>query len=923
VDGVVAQLVERLVRNEKVRSSSLLGSTKVQSSSFSQTVSSQNLRFAFYFGWLTFLQEQVQGRAMPTTYNGIGTHYYGKKNVDDRQGVCQFCRCQVKLSSYDTRLWFVIIFIPVIPLGKKRIIDYCSSCTRHYMMELDKWEAAKQLEVSGAMERFRSTPTPEVAIEAHQQLLKFHQYGPAETFRQTMREKFSDNAKVHLHLALCLEHLGQMREAEQAFARALELRPDMPEAKVGVAEGHIRAGRLVEARKLLAFLENPGSEQLYSLGPLEDLANAHQAAGSHREALELFQILLRALPKVAEHDGFRKRVKASEKALGNKESILPKGKFNWRKFFQPQSGATPEGSGVTWRGLAIFAGIVALLLIGALGANEHTRQNRTLHVVSALPADITVQIDDLPPLTVRNGVRELVIPEGKHRARITGAVNEELDFELKAKYFDRWFSDPVWVLNPGRSAVLVFETAIYSQNPPPSTFSFHFGETLHWFPDVSHPFKPLPDSLHMKSSETRTLTQVDVLRVSPASLFGHLISQRKQAEALKLAEIRLRYWPDDGEMLGDYVDLCREQKQKERMEKFLAQGLEYRPVVINWHRQYQNLDDSPARERELVKVYDGMLAKEPGNSALLYLRGRLATDRQETRKWFERAREADGKNPYPLYALGYEYVSRGDWQLARPLYAKAVELDPKNEDFKRVFFECRMAEGEYAELEAESRKQMSSSQPDYRVVHSLLEVLSAQGRRSEAEQVLADFVKLVQPKSPEAAVSLNAALSQFLLYAQADFAGLEKLAAENKAVVGKNAAFYALMEQGKLAEAVKLHPLDEPEVDALHLMTVSLAWQHAGDLAEASRWRARAVEILKSGGHDDQATAEVLESKVPPQLETVKELVMPASGKAILLAVLGTLHPNAKAEYFTLARRLNVTRTYPYHLVARTVAGPQ
>ena len=34
VVGVLAQLVERLVRNEKVRSSSLLGSTKIKSALF-------------------------------------------------------------------------------------------------------------------------------------------------------------------------------------------------------------------------------------------------------------------------------------------------------------------------------------------------------------------------------------------------------------------------------------------------------------------------------------------------------------------------------------------------------------------------------------------------------------------------------------------------------------------------------------------------------------------------------------------------------------------------------------------------------------------------------------------------------------------------------------------------------------------------
>ena len=82
---------------------------------------------------------------MPTTYNGIGTHYYGKKNATSRQGQCKHCSRTTRLDSHDTRLWFVVIFVPVIPLGKKRIMDMCSICKWHYAMPLGKWEEMQQL----------------------------------------------------------------------------------------------------------------------------------------------------------------------------------------------------------------------------------------------------------------------------------------------------------------------------------------------------------------------------------------------------------------------------------------------------------------------------------------------------------------------------------------------------------------------------------------------------------------------------------------------------------------------------------------------------------------------------------------------------------------------------------------------------------
>src|SRR5437660_5436421 len=166
---------------------------------------------------------------MPTTYNGIGTHYYGKRNVQTRPATCPHCQRTVNLISYDTRLWFVVFFIPVIPIGRKRIIDRCTACSRHYVMDADKWETAKQLETSGALEKFRSNPTPEAAIEAHRQFLNFQQIAEAAELQKTMSEKFADNARVQAYLAAALTHLGKLSEAGPFFARALALRPDLPE----------------------------------------------------------------------------------------------------------------------------------------------------------------------------------------------------------------------------------------------------------------------------------------------------------------------------------------------------------------------------------------------------------------------------------------------------------------------------------------------------------------------------------------------------------------------------------------------------------------------------------------------------------------------------------------------------------------------
>src|SRR4051812_40915606 len=172
---------------------------------------------------------------MPTTVNGIGTHYYGKKNRVERTAPCRSCHRVGVLTSYDTRLWFVIAFIPVIPLGRKRIIDECPACTRHMVADAAAYEQARQLQTSGSMERYRREPTPEVALEAHGQLLAFHEHEQAAEFRESVLGRFPEHAALRSGLASQLEQAASYEEAAALHDAALELEPDLPEARVGVA----------------------------------------------------------------------------------------------------------------------------------------------------------------------------------------------------------------------------------------------------------------------------------------------------------------------------------------------------------------------------------------------------------------------------------------------------------------------------------------------------------------------------------------------------------------------------------------------------------------------------------------------------------------------------------------------------------------
>jgi hypothetical protein len=597
-------------------------------------------------------------------------------------------------------------------------------------------------------------------------------------------------------------------------------------------------------------------------------------------------------------------------------SILPKRQFRWRRLFGRDGTDGPAGNPrLTWRSLAVAGVIGALIAGGMLIANEYTRRHRTLYIVNASPVSATVEVRGVGTVKTFGNLTEFMLPEGRHHARITGPVQQEVDFDVRSGYFDRWGSHPLWVLNIGGSAVLMFAESVYSRNPRAGSVSFHFGQNFENFPTVTHPFRALPDSLTMKENEERVLTHLEVFEGNLAQVFDHLQRQGQTAEALRFAEWRLRQNPDDAEMLCLYVPAAENAGQVERVENFLRPGLTNRPVVVEWHRAYQELRKDRNRTKQLAGAYDAMLRSEPTNSALLYLRGRVASEHAEGRRWFQRAREADPATPYPLYALGYEQAATGDWEGARTLLADAVKLgtNVNVRGLNNMLRLARLALGEFLDLEQELRQDLKREPLNFFATVQLCDVLLAQGITNEAQLLVSAFERAAARRLGEGAPAINQALRQQFLYAMGDFAALEKLASNDRSPGGREALFYALLAQGRVAEAVKVAA--PGTLDSTDLLMVMAAWRHAGQSEEADRWQERALDALEKGGDDGARAAALLRRGTPPTSAELGEIVLSIDAKAVLLAALAQKHPAERPALVAAARRLNVSLESPYHFI--------
>ena len=199
--------------------------------------------------------------------------------------------------------------------------------------------------------------------------------------------------------------------------------------------------------------------------------------------MQIAAVLLREHPGLVDNYTFRAFVKRSEKALGRFESILPERGFSLSGLFRS------EGSPYApWQRKLAIGSLVAVLLLGGLAINnEFIRRHRTLHVLNATGQTAQVQVDGDPAVAV-SGMGRLTVAEGPHVVKVTGPVNETHKVFLQSEYFDRWFSNPVWVLNLGGEAVLEDIRHVYSAKGTPSQRRHVVGETFYHRPHVDYVF---------------------------------------------------------------------------------------------------------------------------------------------------------------------------------------------------------------------------------------------------------------------------------------------------------------------------------------------------------------------------------------------------------------------------------------------------
>ena len=824
---------------------------------------------------------------MPHVINGVGTWYYGKRNVHRLRDVCAQCGAAGDLEAYDTTLYFVVVFVPLLPLARKRVMDSCPACGAHRVMPLKVWEEAKSEGLTGALDRLLAAPGEREAV--------LGALGTAATFQNAALLAVAADALATHHPgdAGLLATLGDVNgyfarhdAAAAAYIESLKAE-DNPLVSERLGLTLLRLGNPAAAAGCFEHVLS-GSDG-GKLWMAYQLAVAYQAKGLHPEALAWLDRVTAAYPAVADNKDWRRLRQKSERDRGRGR---PVGKS---PLLEGSRAGLSEGSWLKW----LFPRLILPLLLLALAGGHTWRslslaQARPMYLLSGATRPYTVVVNGVPHTLAPGVPKPVVLPEGTlTMAPAPGAAwPEPVEVTVRSSFWARPYDNTRVVLNPDRLAVLVRETTIYAVNPqpgPPDTYLL--GQPVYEVSGVSHLFEPVPAQVQAKRHETVTRTRLGVVPVaSPdARIDAVTYAAVTPAERLDYGVRWLAADPADPSALAWFARA----NPPADVAAALKPRLGDRPLRADWHALYQSAVDQLGGDTAGLRVeYAELADRLDRDPDALYLQARLSR-RGEALELLTEAVESGRPAERAHAELGHRKLREGDFKAAAAEFDKAPSL-ARHPLFQAAARDALLAAGRHRDLVAQLAL-------DPRSHFERARIYELAGDPAGADSAAgAFFAQLALPPADFALrKTLQSALTASRAAARGDRAGYLAAAAPDAASVAD-----AVLRGGPVAA-----PPDATAADhGLALLATPPA--DARHAAAKSAY----LEALESGGPDEKYLKLHLELGTEEIVTTLREAYLEPREKRVHAAAATLWYPARKPQLDALAR------TYDYHRDATSLA---
>ena len=850
---------------------------------------------------------------MPETVNGCGTWYYGKKNLQQYQGVCRSCGAVTTLSSYDTRLYVVVVFIPVIPLRRKRIIEQCAACTRHGVMPLDNWRRAEKRS-SDAIAAYRASPQDrELAKEALGACAGYRNLPAFMDLAPDVERHLSRDGEALRMTAAAYDGFGRAEDAERVLRAALAAQ-DEDETREMLADCLLRQGRPHDAQPLLSHVVEQGIPD--RVESLYQLAQGFQIKGDHAKALEVFQQCETVNPHIAQDDTFVRLRDESARRLGTHVPV------------QPGKVVSRAKRAAGFRKAARVAPVVLALALVAYGALCYVQgRRRAVYLVNGLYRPYEVRVNGQTHKLYPRAAKEVRVAEGEVTVEMVDppVPMPAETATVRTSFLTRPFSGATFVINPDRAAV-VQKTRMYYQSersgsaPRPPEYEFAAGGLLHRFDGVDYPFEQFPDTIKLDSnSRSVARSGLTLPEEEPLTIAATVAALTEQLGPGPVREVVTRHALLEPERSEYLAALKLTMKPEERAE-FLRAGLGRRPTQVHWHRAYQDALTSVGEDERAEREYAAMLIREPGDKELLYLAGRATIDIDQAVALHRRATEGPSASPYAHFALCGYHLAAGEFRDAAAHADKALHMLPGEAPVRWYCRQALLADGQYDRVIAMLDEDQAGPVPlavAAAAEEVALRTALSRGPRGDAADHRAQVDRTVQfiatrltDYAPAVLELHKRRFEAMRAYCSGDAAAFVKLVAEEPDPADQ---FPAHLTAGDVAAAAACIEKSDPEAE--HHLLVYLAAKRTRNDGTAEAHLKAAIDLLAKGDYELRQFGKALAGAPPLPLDQMLRLRSTPREKVVLLAALGVQNPAWRGECFALARKLNYDRRFPHLLL--------
>lgn len=836
---------------------------------------------------------------MPYVLNGVGTWNYGKKNKSFVESQCEFCNYEGNLTSYDTRTFFVVLFIPIIPLGAKRVLNECPHCKKYRHISLKKWNNLKEEEILSSINQLKTTKlSTDAAIEllhkivAYQDPLIVFQIGPL------IQKKYSNDSKVLATLGSLYRLYHKNDLSEQCFRDALKVE-NSNDIKEELAITLINLKRPKEAEAQLEHIIATSDKDGINL--LMYNVEGYQALGMHNEALTLLDKLEATFPDIEKNSQFKAFKKNSIKDRETHSKIYSD---------RIETSNTPIDTNHEELSKAPLL-VLPLLILLALSAlafiafNEG--KNREVFLVNGLNKSYEISINDKQYTLAPFQKRKVNISEGD--VTIKNLDNTlplaEQKCKIKTPFYLRPFINKTFVINPDKLAFILWQETTYYVNvesAPAYQDSFHYytGDLLYEIGGLDYKFEDIPSTISMEgNSEKRFSINVSPNTKTIDDRYELAAQIFNKEELIRYLTAELSYNKNHINAISTYSKIV----SPEVAIKFYKENISTKPVLVNLHRSYQDFMDYADPDHNLINEYDELLKTDPNNSNYLYLMGRI--DDNNAEKYYQKAISTKSPNAYAYNALAWIRLAEGSFKEALTYAQKAVSLAPENDNFTLIKEECCASNKQYNQIVNDLIQKINIDSFNINLHLKTIAYMVKTGQKEQINNLIDAYYKRLESAKSPYAESNRKYLNAFVAYFKGkknEFANL------SKDIESLNFVRAVWCEDPSKAHSSLIETQNSDPYDNL-LVYMKAKLNKEQDIAKTNL--ETAIKKLKEMGKAERTLASMFETGTF-SLKDVKALEVWPAQKSVALAALGVRSPKKSKECYQLSKKLNYSPFPPY-----------